>query len=89
MTPLGPLGRVPVGSPPQRVIVAGDNLWNVAQSQYGSGAYFTDIARRNHISNPNLVQPGQQLVLPPVNPRHPERLWIPPLSGAGGRPRHG
>jgi LysM repeat protein/uncharacterized protein YukE len=88
-----PLGRVPVGGPPQHLIVPGDNLWNIAQGQYGSGTYYRDIARRNHLANPNLVVPGQQLVLPPVDRRHPAppqphampSRQAAPVAGAGHR----
>ncbi len=64
------LGGVPVGSPPSLGVRTGDTLWDIARRQYGSGLFAGDIARRNHLANPDLIHPGQHLVLPPVNPQH-------------------
>src|SRR2546429_8063216 len=68
---LAPVGRpvldtVPVGSPPILVVRRGDNLWGIATRRYGSGAFAGDIARANHLANPDLVHPGQRLVLASV-----------------------
>lgn len=42
----------------------GDSLWAIAQRQMGNGSLYPKIASANHISNPNLIYPGQQLVIP-------------------------
>jgi uncharacterized protein YukE len=68
------LGHLPVGSPPGHVVRPGDTLWDIARRQYGSGLFAGDIARRNHLGSPDLIRPGQQLVLPPVNVLHPAPL---------------
>lgn len=41
----------------------GDSLWNIAKRYYGNGMKYKDIASRNNIKNPNLIYPGQVLVL--------------------------
>ncbi|MDU3526410.1 LysM peptidoglycan-binding domain-containing protein [Clostridium sp.] len=47
-------------------VVGGDTLWAIATRYYGSGAQYPKIydANRNIISNPNLIYPGQKLVIP-------------------------
>ena len=44
----------------------GDCLWNIAKAKLGSGARYTEIynLNRNKIRNPNLIYPGQVLLLP-------------------------
>lgn len=48
------------------VIVKGDTLWAIAKKYYGNGAQYTKIynANKNIIKNPNLIYPGQKLVIP-------------------------
>ncbi|MGH2787378.1 MAG: LysM peptidoglycan-binding domain-containing protein [Actinomycetota bacterium] len=48
-------------------VAAGDTLWSIAEREYGDGSYARLIARANpHITDPNLVRPGDRLVLPPI-----------------------
>lgn len=44
----------------------GDCLWNIAKQFYGSGSDYTKIydANTNQVVNPNLIYPGQILVIP-------------------------
>ena len=44
----------------------GDCLWNIAKAKLGSGARYMEIynLNRNKIRNPNLIYPGQVLLLP-------------------------
>lgn len=44
----------------------GDTLWAIAKMYYGNGAMYTKIyqANRNIISNPNLIYPNQNLLIP-------------------------
>lgn len=48
------------------VVKSGDTLWGIARTYYGNGAEYPKIfnANRNIISNPNLIYPGQKLVIP-------------------------
>lgn len=39
----------------------GDSLWGIAKALLGSGQRYTEIAKANHIKNPNLIYPGQNL----------------------------
>lgn len=44
----------------------GDTLWNIAKRFYGNGSLYSKIheANRDKINNPNLIYPGQVLVIP-------------------------
>ena len=48
------------------VVRPGDTLWAIAKKYYGNGAQYPKIynANRNIIKNPNLIYPGQKLVIP-------------------------
>jgi len=48
------------------IVKKGDNLWKIAEMQFGSGYNWVDIANENGISNPNLIEEGQELVIPDV-----------------------
>ena len=41
----------------------GDCLWNIAKKQLGDGSKYKDIAKKNGISDPNRIYPGQVLKL--------------------------
>lgn len=45
-------------------IQKGDTLWTIAETFYSSGYFAYDIARTNHIINPNLIHQGNNLILP-------------------------
>lgn len=44
----------------------GDCLWNIAKKFYGSGSKYTKIynANKSKIKHPNLIYPGQKLIIP-------------------------
>lgn len=44
-------------------VVKGDTLWDIAKRHTGNGANYTAIAKKNNITNPNLIYPGQVLVI--------------------------
>lgn len=48
------------------VVKKGDCLWNIAKKFYGEGKLYTKIynANKDKIKNPNLIYPGQKLVIP-------------------------
>lgn len=49
------------------VVVKGDCLWNIAKAHYGDASRWTEIYAANKVvvgSNPNLIYPGQELLLP-------------------------
>lgn len=56
-------------SPPQQrthTVVSGDTLWGIAVKYYGNGSKYTTIhdANKDKVKNPNLIYPGQVLVIP-------------------------
>lgn len=44
----------------------GSSLWSISQIEYGQStqAHIDALASANHIANPNLIYPGQVLVIP-------------------------
>lgn len=48
------------------VVQPGDTLWAIAKKYYGNGNQYTKIynANKDKIKNPNLIYPGQKLVIP-------------------------
>jgi nucleoid-associated protein YgaU len=51
---------------PSKVVSRGDSLWRISRFTYGDGARYALVyrANRDRIRNPNLIYPGQTLVLP-------------------------
>ena len=48
----------------QYTVKSGDCLWDIAQRNLGNGGRYMEIAQLNGISNPNVIMPGQVLVMP-------------------------
>ncbi|MEE6136879.1 LysM peptidoglycan-binding domain-containing protein [Mycobacterium sp. 050128] len=51
--------------PTTYTVVAGDTLWDIAVRFYGDGTMFPLIAQANAIENPNAINPGEILTIPP------------------------
>jgi nucleoid-associated protein YgaU len=47
----------------------GDTLWAIAESHFGSGFNAYDIVKVNNIVNPDLIENGQELLIPSVEPK--------------------
>lgn len=54
-------------------IKQGDNLWRIAETEYGSGYNYVDIAQANKIANPDLILSGQVVLLPKVAAKTPTK----------------
>ncbi|OPY95934.1 peptidoglycan-binding protein LysM [Bradyrhizobium sacchari] len=68
--PADALSAAPAEAGASRVISRGDSLWALSRLAYGDGARYAVIfkANRDKIHNPNLIYPGQTLVLPQKTP---------------------
>ena len=57
-------------------IVRGDSLWRISRRTYGEGERYTLIydANQDQIRDPNLIYPGQVLVLPNRETSRAERI---------------
>lgn len=66
-SPAEVLTTTPAEPSGSRVISRGDSLWALSRLAYGDGARYAVIfkANREKIHNPNLIYPGQTVVLPP------------------------
>ncbi|RWX52156.1 Chemotaxis signal transduction protein [Candidatus Electrothrix marina] len=42
----------------------GDTLWEISEQYTGSGFNYPDVAKKNKITNPDLIYPDQQVLLP-------------------------
>jgi nucleoid-associated protein YgaU len=49
-----------------KIVVRGDSLWRISRITYGAGEQYAILykANRDRIRNPNIIHPGQVLVLP-------------------------
>lgn len=45
-------------------VARGETLWSIAQTYYGSGYKWVDIAKANSLQSPNQIEVGQTLTLP-------------------------
>lgn len=65
-SPADVFNTAPAEAGGSRVISRGDSLWTLSRLAYGDGARYAVIfnANRGKIHNPNLIYPGQTLVLP-------------------------
>jgi len=61
VTTVSPAGTISTSS---YVVVKGDNLWSIAVRTYGDGYKWVEIAKANKLKNPDLIYPGNVLVLP-------------------------
>ncbi|RJQ38933.1 LysM peptidoglycan-binding domain-containing protein [Candidatus Microgenomates bacterium] len=46
------------------VVQTGDDLWDIAVRSYGDGFRWTDIAKANNLSDPDLIHAGNNLIIP-------------------------
>ncbi|MFO0704048.1 MAG: LysM peptidoglycan-binding domain-containing protein [Patescibacteria group bacterium] len=44
-------------------VVEGDNLWNISTQYFGNGFEWPRLAKDNNIPNPDLIYPGQMIML--------------------------
>lgn len=50
----------------RRLFREGDSLWFLSHKEYNDPALWREIARRNKIANPRLVDAGTELLIPPL-----------------------
>lgn len=51
-------------APRTYTVKKGDTLWAIAKQFYGDGKQYPKIAQASGIANPDLIHPGQQLIIP-------------------------
>ena len=50
------------------IVKRGEYLWEIAQQYYQDGYKWVEIAKANHLTNPDLIYKGQKLVIPSLSP---------------------
>ncbi|OGH16811.1 MAG: hypothetical protein A3C30_00030 [Candidatus Levybacteria bacterium RIFCSPHIGHO2_02_FULL_40_18] len=50
----------------------GDNLWTIAEREYKDGYKWTEIAKANNITNPDVIEKGMKLNLPEIAVAEPK-----------------
>jgi putative chitinase len=81
----GEVKLVPEGLPTTYKVEKGDHLWQISQKFFGSGYNWVDIARENHLKNPNKLLVGQELAIPKAEVRKPvvaQAKFGEPISGS-------
>lgn len=53
------------------IVKQGDDLWHIAQSVYGSGYNWVDLAIANNLSSPSVLYVDTKIIVPNVKPREP------------------
>lgn len=51
------------------VVQPNDNLWRIAERYYDSGYNWVDIAQANGLEHPGVIEVGQELSIPNVEPK--------------------
>ena len=61
-----PQAKIPEKSHKVYAVKKGDNLSSIAKSKYGKESQWTKIydANKDKVKNPNLIYPGQKLIIP-------------------------
>jgi hypothetical protein len=60
------IGRESADRTKRRIIREGDSLWMFAAEEYGDPAFWRQIAIKNAIENPRLLEVGREIELPPL-----------------------
>ena len=61
--PIMPAGTATATIPVEYTVEAGDHLWGIAIKVCQNGFVWPQIAQRNQIANPNLIEVGQMLTV--------------------------
>jgi nucleoid-associated protein YgaU len=57
---------VPEGLPITHTVAQGEDLWKISEQYYQNGYNWVDIAQENKLANANLIETGQELMIPRV-----------------------
>jgi nucleoid-associated protein YgaU len=57
---------VPEGLPITHTVASGEDLWKISEQYYQNGYNWVDIAQENKLANANLIETGQELMIPRV-----------------------
>lgn len=70
--PGAPVGeKVAVNLPTTHKVTEGEDLWNISLRYYKSGYNWVTLAKANNLSNPDVINIGQELTVPKADPIYP------------------
>lgn len=58
-----PVTNPPAAADGKYTVQKGDTLWVIAKKYYGNGSLYPKIVKNNNIKNPDLIYPGQILII--------------------------
>jgi nucleoid-associated protein YgaU len=70
--------------PTEYKVREGDNLWTIAERYYQTGYGWVEIADVNELSNANLLEKGQRLIIPQLSKAYPLTLKLAEAAIGGG-----
>ncbi len=73
-TPMQQTSTKPLAGQQIYTVVAGDDLWHIAEKFYHSGYNYSDIVRANKLENPGLLFSGMKLVIPQTITPEPQTI---------------
>lgn len=59
----------PIGTGTTHMVNKGEHLWMIAETYYGSGYNWVDIAEANNLVNPGQIEKNQNIIIPNVPSR--------------------
>jgi len=71
-----------VALPTTHKVLAGENLWTIAEKYYSSGYNFVDISSANGLNDADTIEVGQSLKIPKVEPKQltVEKALVPEIT---------
>lgn len=81
-TPIKKVTRKTAVALKKYTVQEGEDLWQIAEKEYGSGFNAYDIAKANSLQDPYVLQAGQVLVIPDVRKRFPTHGQLTPEASS-------
>ncbi len=71
------VGGAPTAPAVEHTVVRGETLWDIAKAHYGNPFLYTLIAAANNLADPDVIHPGDILIIPPKPaPAPPPQTYV-------------
>lgn len=74
---------IPKELPATYKVKKGDDLWHISEKYYNSGYNYVEIAKTNKLVNPNVIEVGQDLIIPKVEVKIEAKTTVTKISIEG------